>query len=344
MPTELDIARDIRDGKLSSPQRVGSMMLVALRITGTGAAYRPSLKEYVWRDPSHYLNEDTLERCQGLPVVWKHQTTNEPLDSEEFAKRVIGTVMLPYVRGDEVWGVSRIYDDFAIEALEKQPLSTSPMVVTSGGAKFVMNDGKHVLMEGAPSLIDSVAVLPDTPGVWDKGSGMNGVAQEARADAVDVLNVRIDELKRQVHEVEKRMPTRNPADQRENFRTARLKWDQIAQAFGDPEGVRGPLNGESLGDYQRALANPHKDHSRWKDIDLYQQVPDAMLDVVVEQIHADALTAAKNPPVTPGTLTPRYRKDAAGRLITEWVGDINVMLDPFRNPRRYVTRFITGGR
>ena len=65
---ELGIAKAIRDGALTSPQEYANLLLVALRITGTGAAYRSGANEFVWRDPSIYLNAEFLQRCNGLPV------------------------------------------------------------------------------------------------------------------------------------------------------------------------------------------------------------------------------------------------------------------------------------
>src|SRR6185437_11692277 len=62
---ELDIAKAMVTGDLVSPQRYDNVLLVALRITGTGAAYRAGIDEYVWRDPSLYMNEEFLERCKG---------------------------------------------------------------------------------------------------------------------------------------------------------------------------------------------------------------------------------------------------------------------------------------
>ena len=136
----------------------------------------------------------------------------------------------------------------------------------------------------------------------------------------------------------KPLPAKIPADQKERFTTAQARWEQVAEAFGDAQ-VRRPLNGESLADYNRALMGDYKPHSKaWKDINLYE-VPDEVLDVVINQIHADALAVAANPPVVPGKLTMRQRRDSAGRLINEFAGDIGVMLDLSRNPRQYVTGF-----
>lgn len=181
---ELGVAKAIRDGELTSPQRyAGSLLLIAIRITGTGSAYRPAVGEgeYVWRDPSIYLNEEFLERCQGLPVIWRHPQSNV-LNSGEFSERVIGAVMLPYISGDEVWSIARIYDDEAAALMEKYELSTSPAVLC-GGRKYRMGDGKHLLIEGKPELLDHIAILaPREPGVWDKDEGPSGVASAPAED------------------------------------------------------------------------------------------------------------------------------------------------------------------
>lgn len=184
---ELAIARAVRDGELTSPQRyMGSLLLVAIRITGTGAAYRPSIDEYVWRDPSIYLNDEFLERCQGLPVIWRHPKTNV-LTSKEFSDRVIGAVMLPYIQGKEVWCIARIYDDQATAYIEQHELSTSPAVLCTG-KKYRIGEGRRLLVEGKPELLDHLAILaPREAGVWDKGGPLSGVdstpADENRTSA-----------------------------------------------------------------------------------------------------------------------------------------------------------------
>ena len=174
---ELDIARDIRDGKLPSPQRYQNISLYALRITGTGAAYREGLNEYVWRKPDVYLNDDFLERCQGLPVVMLHPEKNM-LDHKEFRERVVGTIMLPYIKDDkkEVWGIAKIFDDDADRLMREKDLSTSPAVVfTEPGSmsKHRLEDGATLLIEGRPGLLDHLAICE--VGVWDKGGEPAGV-------------------------------------------------------------------------------------------------------------------------------------------------------------------------
>ncbi len=173
---ELDVAKAIRDKELTSPVTVGTFLLVNMRITGTGAAYRKALNEYVWRDPSLYMTDEFLERCNGLPVILDHPP-NGNLDSKEFAERAVGTIVLPFrdEAAKEIWGIAKVYDDAAKKLILEGKMSTSPAVVfTNGqGTKHPMPDGHHILIENEPSIIDHVALCE--AGVWDKGGPPTGV-------------------------------------------------------------------------------------------------------------------------------------------------------------------------
>jgi hypothetical protein len=174
----MEVAEKIRDGELPSPTQLGGMTLWSLRITGTGMSYRSGIEEYVWRSPGHYLTPEFLQRCNGVPLVWEHPEKSI-LDSEEFGNRIIGTVMLPFVKDQDVWAVCRVYDETAIKAMTESQLSTSPAVVfrPSDGNKLVeLGNGKHILIEGIPSYLDHLAVC--YAGVWDKGGDPNGVQND----------------------------------------------------------------------------------------------------------------------------------------------------------------------
>ena len=172
---ELDIARAIRDGTLASPQQYENMWLFAMRITGTGVAYRKKLGEFVHRPDDVYLNEDFLARCSGLPVIVNHPQGSK-LTSKEYAERNVGSVMLPYIKGNEVWAVCRIYDDETAEMLNKHQLSTSPAVVLRAGesSRVGLENGETILFEGDIKLLDHLAIC--LVGVWDKGKDPSGVA------------------------------------------------------------------------------------------------------------------------------------------------------------------------
>ena len=175
--TELDTAKNIRDGVLPSPQKIGNLWLFAIRISGTGLSYRPALNEFVDRSPENYLNDEFLARCNGLPVIWKHPKDNK-LDAESFKERVIGTVFVPYIAGDEVWAIAKVFDDDAAHVMDKHQLSTSPGVTFQAGtnARKELKDGSSLLIEGNPKLVDHIAIVEG--GVWDKGGAPSGVLSE----------------------------------------------------------------------------------------------------------------------------------------------------------------------
>jgi len=188
---ETQIAQAIAVGELTSPQEFANSWYFALRISGTGTAYRRALDEYVYRRPDNYLSPEFLARCNGLPVVILHPA-KAMLDSKEFASRVIGAIVLPFVGregvidqdGNEVWGIARVLDQDAARFMREHQLSTSPAVVFALGANTTidLSDGKHLLIEGKPALLDHLAICEH--GVWDKSGPPSGV--EAGLTEIDV--------------------------------------------------------------------------------------------------------------------------------------------------------------
>lgn len=183
---EYELAQAIRDGKLSSPVHCKNMWLFDLRITGTGMAHRPALNEHVFRDPEHYLTEKFVARCNGLPVILDHPS-EQFLNSKEFSDRIVGTVVLPYIREDEVRGVAKIYDDTTAEIMRTIQVSTSPTVMLSkdGNHREDLQDGSVLLVEGSPDLLDHLALC--LRGVWDKGGEPCGVTTTLKEEPTMTL-------------------------------------------------------------------------------------------------------------------------------------------------------------
>jgi len=177
---ELGVARAMAAGRLTSPQKYENVWLFNLRVTGTGAAYRHGRREYVWRPPEIYMNDEFLARVAGLQVIFEHPEKAQ-LDSKEFNSRTIGALFLPYLRTDlqEVWAIAKIYDAPTAKLMSKIQISTSPGVVFRGKAAMQGNErlelasGEHILIEGDPTLWDHLAVCE--AGVWDKDGGPVGV-------------------------------------------------------------------------------------------------------------------------------------------------------------------------
>jgi len=189
---ETEIAQAIVAGALPSPQFVTNMWLFDIRITGTGTSYRSKDDEYVYRPPENYLTDEFLARCNGLTVIVDHPKA-AILDSKEFKKRKVGSVLLPYIKGDEVWAIAKIYDKTTADLMTTEQLSTSPSVVFRNPAvensTVTMEGGATLLIEGNPKLLDHIAICE--AGVWDKGGPPSGVS----TNQVQEPQMNEDELK-----------------------------------------------------------------------------------------------------------------------------------------------------
>jgi colicin import membrane protein len=172
--TELEAAELVGRGDLPSPTNYFGSELFAVRISGTGCAYRQALNELVWRDPAIWLGEGMQRRCISLPVVIGHPPGGI-LNTKEFAERVIGLIIFSYVRGDELWGVMRVLDHDAAAALVDSEYDSSPSVLFGNDSGNVTIElyGRKFLVESWPTLVDHLAIVPK--GVWRRKGDEPGV-------------------------------------------------------------------------------------------------------------------------------------------------------------------------
>lgn len=175
---ETEVAALIADGTLSSPQFFINMWMFAIRVTGTGVTWRSADQQMAFRNPDDYLTPEFLQRVAGVPLIWLHPEKNK-LDSDEFAKRVIGTLTNSWVADNgEVWAIARVYDAEAAEIMATRQLSTSPTVTYSEMQNSIIKiDGQPLLVEGSPVLLDHVAICEQ--GVWDKLLAPTGVKSDS---------------------------------------------------------------------------------------------------------------------------------------------------------------------
>lgn len=175
---ETEVATLIADGTLSSPQFFINMWMFAIRVTGTGVTWRSVNQQMAFRNPDDYLTPEFLQRVAGLPLIWLHPEKNT-LDSNEFAKRVIGTLTNSWVADNgEVWAIARVYDAEAAEIMATRQLSTSPTVkFVEVPDSIIEIDGQPLLVEPSPELLDHVAICEQ--GVWDKLLAPTGVKSDS---------------------------------------------------------------------------------------------------------------------------------------------------------------------
>lgn len=183
---ETEVAALIADGTLSSPQFFINMWMFAIRVTGTGVTWRSADQQMAFRNPDDYLTPEFLQRVAGLPLIWLHPEKNT-LDSDEFAKRVIGTLTNSWVADNgEVWAIARVYDAEAAEIMATRQLSTSPTVKFVEVPKSIIVDGQPLLVEPSPELLDHVAICEQ--GVWDKLLAPTGVKSDSIPNEAEIMD------------------------------------------------------------------------------------------------------------------------------------------------------------
>jgi colicin import membrane protein len=190
MLTELDLAQRLAEGALPSPQRIENSYLVALRVSGTGCAWREGHGEFAWREPAVWLSETMMRRVLGLPVVVEHPPSGDLLTLEYVRQAIIGVMAHSYIRDAELWGIARLFSREAAEAIcdpEGFEVDTSPCVTFAPGTTSMVeiagrNNGyQQMLVEPAPLLLDHLAIVitpkGEAGGVWSKGEAGAGAEQ-----------------------------------------------------------------------------------------------------------------------------------------------------------------------
>lgn len=167
MTNELELAKQMAEGKLKIPYPVAgtNYILIALRITGTGYAYRSKSKSFVYRDPNDFLTDNVLDMCNGLPVIIEHEDDKKGINEDT---ETIGSVFYPYIKDTEVWAIAKIWKVDALESIiDDERISTSPSFVCK--TQPINNKTDTVRQDLAPISCNHIAILPNgLMGVWDK--------------------------------------------------------------------------------------------------------------------------------------------------------------------------------
>lgn len=183
MVDEHQLALRIADGTLPSPHHFGSSWYWVIRVSGTGVAWRQAVDEFCLREKSIWLTDDMCARASCLPIIVEHPDSGL-LNSQEFAARAVGMTVHAFVRGDDLMAVARVLDAGINQMLIDGSIEdTSPAVSFASGTALqrINVDGKTLLIEPPPSLIDHVALV--VRGVWTR-DGSPGVETTSEEDLV----------------------------------------------------------------------------------------------------------------------------------------------------------------
>src|SRR5262249_13192123 len=162
----------IASGNLPSPFPFAGSMYVAARVSGVGVAWREKHGEFTYRPPEIWTSPEMLQRCSSLPVVINHPDAGT-LNGDELGLRAVGVTVFSFIRDSEPWAICRLIDENAAAAIAAMPFDTSPSVTFAPDSNVTLDigDGDRLLVEGIPTTVDHLALLPNGCGVWGKGRG-----------------------------------------------------------------------------------------------------------------------------------------------------------------------------
>lgn len=168
MKTMTGLLRDLIEGTAASPAVFAGNTFFCARFSGTGVAWRESMKEFALRDKDLWLTDAMCARVCGVPVIEDHPP-GTTLNGEEFHRRVVGICVAGFAKGDELWCVIRIVDQRVAGLIDAGDYDTSPAVIFDPveNELITLGNGDRLLIESEPLFLDHLALC--AKGVWSKG-------------------------------------------------------------------------------------------------------------------------------------------------------------------------------
>lgn len=194
---------------------------------------------------------------------------------------------------------------------------------------------KEVKEEGAPKEVaagrndseEDVRRAASETKVDRKDSAKKDEDDEAMADAAPT---RADflALQQEIARLQSRAPTILADADRERFAAIQERADTAFQAFGDR--APAPLDGETPTQYKRRIGTKLQAHSpKWKDTRLSAIADDATIDVILDDVYADSLMAARRGAAVPaGHLREVKSRNDAGHTFISFEGSPSSWMRP----------------
>lgn len=158
---------------------------VDLRITGTGVTKREinGMVVDIDRPFQDFASPVFLEACCGIPVTITHPVTD--VNGDTFKNYTIGIILKAYVKGNEIWGIARIYDPIFFEAVRLGIKSTSPSIRSED---VLLPNGTY---REEYLSINHLAIVP--AGHWDAVSVIPAIRMDEKKNKGDIMEEVLEE-------------------------------------------------------------------------------------------------------------------------------------------------------
>lgn len=150
----------------------------------------------------------------------------------------------------------------------------------------------------------------------------------AEADHAPMTRAEAAQLRAEIAALQKRTPAMLSMADRERFASIQEAADPAFQAFGDR--APAPLQGETPLQYKRRLGSKLQSHSpKWKDARLSAVADEALIDTVLSDVYADAITAARRGVDVPVGQLREVVHHRGGHTIVEFEGYADSWMNQF---------------
>jgi hypothetical protein len=155
---ERELINRMAAGLCDGVQEHSGAHFVPLCISSTGVRWNADAGYFEFRDPAHWLKDNMLARVIGLPVLGGADPG--PMDSNDFGKRCIGTVVHAYVDGAALMAIARIANDHALRIIESGDFDSRLTAHFNDGARAVDIDTDKLVIEPMPRYLSHLSLVP----------------------------------------------------------------------------------------------------------------------------------------------------------------------------------------
>lgn len=163
---EKKIKDEYKLGQRQGITELDDYFYIPVRITGSGYNLRKNKDDELIladRNQAEFFSPAFIEHCKSLPIIVNHPQNKDMLHSQNLNDNaIIGNTIDAWIKGDELWGIARIYDKTLLDKIANGLIKS-----TSPGVRIVYaNDSDPIVNTEIPYDINHLAFCEK--GHWDK--------------------------------------------------------------------------------------------------------------------------------------------------------------------------------
>jgi hypothetical protein len=145
-------------GLCEGVQEHDSAFFAPLVLTPTGVRWNEGAGYHEYRDADIWLSPNMQSRVIGLPILARADPG--PMDSDDFGRRCIGTIVSAYAADGELRAVGRICNESMLRVIQSGEYETRLTAHFDNAAAAVDIDTDKLVIEPPPRYLSHVSIVP----------------------------------------------------------------------------------------------------------------------------------------------------------------------------------------